>query len=125
EAAMAPLAALVEAPDMLGADLAAALGQALEAISDGAPLRGKDEFQSWVKDLIGLENSGHRFAPTALDAVLNALMEGFSVRNRIERRRDIAIWGQLEARLMSPDGMILGALNEDKWPAAADPGPWL
>ena len=125
EAAMAPLAALVEAPDMLGADLAAALGQALEAISDGAPLRGKDEFKSWVKDLIGLDNSGHRFAPTALDAVLNALMEGFSVRNRIERRRDIAIWGQLEARLMSPDVMILGALNEDKWPAAADPGPWL
>ena len=43
----------------------------------------------------------------------------------IDRRKDIAIWGHIEARLMSPALMILGALNEDIWPEPADPGPWL
>jgi len=49
------------------------------------------------------------------------------VRHRLaeDRRRDIAIWGQLEARLLNPDLLILAALNEDKWPGPADPGPWL
>ncbi|UXN74336.1 hypothetical protein N8D56_03775 [Devosia sp. A8/3-2] len=47
------------------------------------------------------------------------------MRTREDRRADIAIWGQLEARLMNPDLLILCALNEDKWPEAADPGPRL
>jgi ATP-dependent helicase/nuclease subunit B len=57
--------------------------------------------------------------------VLFALMAGAEVRNAIPRRDDIAIWGQLEARLQNPDLMILAGLNEDVWPEAADPGPWL
>ncbi len=40
-------------------------------------------------------------------------------------RDDIHIWGELEARLMNPDLMILAGMNEDVWPAVADPGPWL
>ncbi len=37
----------------------------------------------------------------------------------------IAIWGQLEARLMKADLVILGGLNEGSWPPATETGPWL
>ncbi len=37
----------------------------------------------------------------------------------------IGIYGLLEARLMQFDVAVLGGLNEGKWPATADAGPWL
>ncbi|MBC8038284.1 MAG: double-strand break repair protein AddB [Rhizobiales bacterium] len=37
----------------------------------------------------------------------------------------LAILGLIEARLTRPDVVILGGLNEGRWPAAPDPGPWL
>jgi ATP-dependent helicase/nuclease subunit B len=52
-------------------------------------------------------------------------MWGYVVRPLERRRDDIFIWGLLEARLQSPDLMILCGLNEDHWPPAADSGPWL
>lgn len=125
ETALAPLFALLRAGSMDGAELAAALWSAFDAIARGAVVRGQDELGGWSAEIARLEEKGHRFAPIALDGVLNALMDGFTVRNHEERRQDIAIWGQIEARLMNPDLMILGALNEDKWPGPADPGPWL
>ncbi|MFC3704965.1 double-strand break repair protein AddB [Devosia honganensis] len=125
EAALAPLAAVLEDNVTSASALASALWSAIETISAGAPLHGRDELAGWAEEMAGLAGEGHRFAPRGLEAVLAALMAGFEVRNREERRRDIAIWGQLDARLMSPDLMILGALNEDKWPGPADPGPWL
>jgi double-strand break repair protein AddB, alphaproteobacterial type len=125
EAALAPLLTLLQQKDMDAAQLAAALRGALDAVSAGAPLHGRDEFSAWAAEMERLAGQGHRFGPFGLDEVLFALMSGFEVRNHEERRDDIAIWGQLEARLMSPDVLILGALNEDKWPGPADPGPWL
>ncbi|WP_197410212.1 PD-(D/E)XK nuclease family protein, partial [Sphingopyxis sp. H107] len=35
------------------------------------------------------------------------------------------IWGLLEARLQRADLMILGGLDEGRWPAATQPDPWL
>jgi ATP-dependent helicase/nuclease subunit B len=37
----------------------------------------------------------------------------------------LAIWGPLEARLLRPDMVILGGLNEGVWPETPDSGPWL
>jgi len=37
----------------------------------------------------------------------------------------LAILGLLEARLVQPDLMILGGLNEGRWPALPGSGPWL
>lgn len=37
----------------------------------------------------------------------------------------LAILGLLEARLIRPETVILGGLNEGKWPRQPDPGPWL
>lgn len=124
-AALAPLQRVLGAPGIDAAEFGAALCAGVTAIAGDAPLHGAAELAAWAEELGRLADTGHRFAPVALDAVLAQLMGGVSVRNRVERRQDIAIWGQLEARLMSPDLLILGALNEDKWPAPADPGPWL
>jgi ATP-dependent helicase/nuclease subunit B len=88
-------------------------------------LPGRTEVRDWELQLAAQAGEGHRFPPTALDGVLAALMLGFEVRTREERRSDIAIWGTLEARLLNPDVLILAGLNEDIWPETADPGPWL
>jgi ATP-dependent helicase/nuclease subunit B len=56
---------------------------------------------------------------------LRSLIGGENVRPRFPAHPRLSIWGPLEARLMQPDVVILGSLNEGTWPAAADPGPWL
>ncbi|MGD9784747.1 MAG: double-strand break repair protein AddB [Hyphomicrobiaceae bacterium] len=48
-----------------------------------------------------------------------------NVRLRVPLHPRLAIWGPFEARLQQPDIVVLGALNDGKWPEAADPGPWL
>jgi len=125
EAALAPLVVLLQQDRMDAAQLANALHTCVSSISCGAELQGRKELADWAGEMSRHAGEGHLFGPFGLDEVLFALMNGFEVRNHLERREDIAIWGQLEARLMSPDLLILGALNEDKWPGAADPGPWL
>lgn len=123
--ALTPLTRLLATPLIRAADLASAILSAVDHVAAGAPVRGREELQAWADEMGKLTGEGHAFFPAGLDAVLSALMQGFQVRNRLDSRKDIAIWGQIEARLMSPDLMILGALNDDIWPEPADPGPWL
>ncbi|MBN9268413.1 MAG: double-strand break repair protein AddB, partial [Hyphomicrobium sp.] len=54
-----------------------------------------------------------------------ALAGNVTVRPRVAVHPRLSIWGPYEARLQQPDLVILGALNEGTWPAAADPGAWL
>ena len=125
EAALAPLFALLGEKTIRASALAASLCSAFDAVADGADLPGRRELADWAKQMATLAGEGHSFRPRQLDGVLSALMLGAQVRTHEERRQDIAIWGQLEARLQNPDLLILAALNEDKWPEPADPGPWL
>ena len=125
ETALAPLQALLAAPEITAAGLASALLAGFVGVADGADIPGRRELEAWANELDGHGEQGLRFAPRGLDAVLRALMAGFQVRTLETRRTDITIWGQLEARLQNPDLLILAALNEDKWPEPADPGPWL
>jgi ATP-dependent helicase/nuclease subunit B len=53
------------------------------------------------------------------------LASNVTVRPRVAVHPRLFIWGPYEARLQQPDLVILGALNEGTWPAAADPGAWL
>ncbi len=48
-----------------------------------------------------------------------------SVRRLPRATPRLFIWGPLEARLMQPDVMILGGLNEASWPPLPETGPWL
>lgn len=54
-----------------------------------------------------------------------SFLAGLAVRPRAPSHPRIHIWGPLEARLLRPDVVILGALNEGTWPATIDAGPWL
>jgi ATP-dependent helicase/nuclease subunit B len=129
DAALRPLSDLLEKSAIDAAALAAAIGNAFEAIIAGgeatAQPEGTETLRRWVADLAALTDSGPPFGPIGLDAVLAALMSGLKVTSPVPRRDDIAIWGRLEARLMNPDLLILAGLNEEIWPEPADPGPWL
>lgn len=48
-----------------------------------------------------------------------------NIRSRRPLHPRISICDPFEARLQQSDVVILGSLNEGKWPEAADPGPWL
>lgn len=124
-AALEPVAALMEKPQLTAADLAAALLTAVDALSDGAELPGMVEFRRWAEEVTSLGAPGTSFPPVFLDSVLSALLAGATAQALPSARDDIAIWGELEARLQSPDLMILAGVNEDIWPPVADPGPWL
>jgi ATP-dependent helicase/nuclease subunit B len=69
--------------------------------------------------------------PRAWPALFDAALEGPAARTRRNQRgRDAAhprveILGLLEARLLSFDRVVLGALDETVWPLATDPGPWM
>jgi ATP-dependent helicase/nuclease subunit B len=70
--------------------------------------------------------------PRAWPALFDAALEGPAARTRrTGRGRDLAahprveILGLLEARLLSFDRVVLGALDETVWPLATDPGPWM
>ncbi|HTM76291.1 MAG TPA: double-strand break repair protein AddB, partial [Devosia sp.] len=124
-AALAPLSALIASSETDAGRFGLALMAAFEAVADGGQISGRRELADWANDLRAQKTEGLKFPPYGLDGVLAALMLGFQVRTVEIRRQDIFIWGQLEARLQNPDLLILAALNEDKWPEPADPGPWL
>lgn len=124
-AALQPVTALVEKPQLTATELATALLAAIDALRHEADIPGLPEFRRWAEELAELGPSGTRFPPVFLDSVLSALLAGTTAEATPTVRDDIAIWGELEARLQSPDLMILAGVNEDVWPPVADPGPWL
>ena len=123
--ALAPAMTLMAKPSLTAADLAAALVASIDGLIGDTDLPGLPEFRRWAEEVESLGPSGTPFPPLLLDSVLNALLAGATAAGRPTERDDIAIWGELEARLQSPDLMILAGVNEDIWPPVADPGPWL
>jgi ATP-dependent helicase/nuclease subunit B len=123
--ALKPLGDLLEQQQIDAPALAAALDAAVTGLVGGADLPGIVEFRNWAAALASIEDGGAPFPPVILDGVLAALMAGEKAQPAERRRDDIHIWGELEARLQNPDVMILAGVNEDIWPPAADPGPWL
>lgn len=76
-------------------------------------------------ELLGLEGDKPAIRAGDYPEVFRALIAGHAVRPREARHPRLFIWGPLEARLQRPDIVILGGLNEDSWPMAAEAGPWL
>jgi ATP-dependent helicase/nuclease subunit B len=58
-------------------------------------------------------------------ALLEALMDGVTVRPRWGKHPRLFIWGPIEARLQQADLTILGGLNEGVWPPEIRDDPWL
>ncbi|MGB3025181.1 double-strand break repair protein AddB [Paradevosia shaoguanensis] len=123
--ALDPLCTLLAGDRFSSATFARTLAEAFARIATGDTVPGRSELEAWANELAGREGEGPLLPATGLEQVLYKLMAGFEVRNSQPRRDDISIWGQLEARLQSPDLLILAGVNEDIWPEPADPGPWL
>jgi ATP-dependent helicase/nuclease subunit B len=66
--------------------------------------------------------------PTSFAAyapVYRSLVRNEIVRPQRPTHPRLAIWGPLESRLLRPDMVILGGLNEGVWPETPVSGPWL
>ncbi len=70
-------------------------------------------------DLIG------DIAPAEYLPLLYALFKGVTVRPKYGTHPRLDILGTMEARLIQPDVMILGGLNEGVWPQTPEVDPWL
>lgn len=130
EAALAPLSALAKSKAFHAADLAAAIAAAIAALTGaGSPHQavpeGGDALTKWTQEATILAGDGPVFAAHHLAEAFEGLIAGLSVRVPAPKDSGIAIWGLLEARLLSTDLTILAGVNEGLWPAPADPGPWL
>ncbi|MEM7169979.1 MAG: double-strand break repair protein AddB [Pseudomonadota bacterium] len=80
---------------------------------------------AFCADLLAEADNFPDLDPRRYPAFLTGLMAGHAVRPRFGQHPRLAILGPLEARLLQPDLIILGGLNEGVWPAESDPGPWL
>ncbi len=57
--------------------------------------------------------------------LLEGMLQAERDRDPSNARPDVMVWGAREARVQGPDLVILGGLNEGRWPAQPDPDPWL
>ena len=70
----------------------------------------------------------HRLPPCDLLTAAMLLLNAFKSETFKETRGShprLAIYGLLEARMIPADVLIMGGLNETKWPAQPDSGTWL
>jgi len=124
-AALAPFTAGASAPPsvLLGA-LQAALGWLTgEGAWTGHAGRALSElFDRWA---LAKGDGPALVAPSDFPAMLTDLLSGESVRPPYGGHPRLFIWGLLEARLQRADVMILGGLDEGRWPQQQSPDPWL
>ena len=62
---------------------------------------------------------------TRASATIRRHLQRIPVRDIRNAGTRLSILGLLEARLVHPQTVILGGLNEGAWPRLPDPGPWL
>ncbi|NYF30885.1 double-strand break repair protein AddB [Sphingopyxis sp. JAI108] len=124
-AALAPFTAGVPAPPTVLLDaLQAALGWLTgDAVWTGHAGRALSElFDRWT---LARGAGPALVAPADFPAMLADLLSGESVRPPYGGHPRLFIWGLLEARLQRADVMILGGLDEGRWPQQQSPDPWL
>jgi ATP-dependent helicase/nuclease subunit B len=115
-------------PDLVRAHVALVEWLASDETGSSAELWARETGEA-TRDFLArlLTASDGERAPVgkAYPAVLAVLMGGEAVRPRARRHPRLMILGQLEARLVEADRVLIGGLNEGTWPRAAEPGPWL
>lgn len=63
--------------------------------------------------------------PRGYLALLSSLMRARPVRPKYGMHPRLDILGTMEARMLRPDVLVLGGLNEGVWPKAPDADPWI
>jgi ATP-dependent helicase/nuclease subunit B len=139
QSALGDFAALPPSPARPPADLLAlhlAAAEALAATPDlpgGLRLYAGEEGEALARHLAALAEALVEMppiAPAEWPGAFDAMLAGpiappFRARRDTAAHPRIAILGLLEARLQHFDRVILGALEENIWPQATEPGPWM
>lgn len=133
ERCMSPLADAMlerrETADIVRAHIAAAENLAETAGEKGAGRLWKEEAgeaaANFIRELMDAAPAFGDIDPRTYARLFDELLGGRVLRPRWGLHPRLFIWGPLEARLQHADRMILGGLNEGKWPAEANIDPWL
>ncbi len=129
-AATSPLLAAdqTDLSNLVAAHIALVEWLAADEAGDPAELWAKETGEATRDFLVRLMAAGDgEPAPpaNAYPAVLAVLMGGEAVRPRGRSHPRLMILGQLEARLVEADTVLVAGLNEGTWPRTTEPGPWL
>lgn len=144
-ACLGDFADLPEGPARSPAALLAAQLTAAEALAStrempgGVRLYSGEEGEALAQHLAAMQAALAELAPlapAAWPALFEAAMAGatapalHSARGRAGEQQGgphprVQILGLLEARLLTHDLVVLGALDETVWPLVTDPGPWM
>ncbi len=141
EACLHGFTALPESPALPPAALLSAHLTAAEALAASPTLPGGlrlysgEEGEALASHLANLQAAlaeAAPIAPASWPALFNAAMAGAAAPAlHASRGRDssphprVEILGLLEARLLTHDIVVLGALDETVWPLGTNPGPWM
>ncbi len=86
---------------------------------------GRVAFSLFDEAIAASSGLGLQMGAADYAAFFRALMDQVAVRPMAGLHPRLSILGPLEARLLQSDVVVLGGLNEGKWPPMTDPGPWL
>ncbi len=86
--------------------------------------RGR-QFADFLSELQGQAGALGEVAGSEYPALIEALLQEKVVKPHLQTHPRLAILGTLEARLQSPDLVILGGLNEGCWPPEPAADPWM
>jgi ATP-dependent helicase/nuclease subunit B len=125
-AALASLAAFAGREDTQLGEIARATVVALETLARGSngeldALYAGDageKLTEFLRGLVAVED-GFAFAAREWPDVFEALIAPEVVKPAQGSDARVSIWGALEARLLSPDTLVVGGLNEGVWPRKA------
>lgn len=117
-----------------GPELLRALIGAAEGIADSPGLSGPERLwrgaagetaSLFLSDLIIHADVLPAVNMRELGEILSRMMAGLPVRTPVGVHPRLLVLGQLEARLVQPDLMIIGGLNEGSWPPDPGQDPWM
>lgn len=100
--------------DLASGDIAAWRGEA-----------GETAFRLFDEVIAACEGLALEMGAADYASFIRALMDQVAVRPRGGLHPRLSILGPLEARMLQSDVVILGGLNEGRWPPVTEPGPWL
>ncbi len=128
------LSPLLQQNHQPGQAILAALVTAAENLAHSPVLSGDQRLwrgpagetaSNFLSDLLGHADELPAMPLRDMGEILSRMMAGIPVRTPVGVHPRLLVLGQLEARLVQTDLMILGGLNEGSWPPDPDQDPWM